>query len=144
MTTATDSEAIRRSSLKYLWMHNRDWTQMAEQGEPLVIVEGSGVRVTDSAGKSWIDVNGGYNSVNAGYGRTEIIDAAYEQMLRLPYFPNQTTSPPTIKLARKLAEITREALAARSSPAEDRKPTRRPSRSPDPTTAAEERQAATR
>ena len=111
MTTATDSEAIRRSSLKYLWMHNRDWTQMAEEGEPLVIVEGNGVRVTDSAGKSWIDVNGGYNSVNAGYGRTEITEAAYEQMLKLPYFPNQTTSPPTIKLARKLAEITPGSLS---------------------------------
>ena len=59
MRTATESEAIRQSSLKYLWMHNRDWTQMAEEGEPLVIVEGNGVRVTDSAGKSWIDVNGG-------------------------------------------------------------------------------------
>ena len=34
MVAVTDSEALRRSSLKYLWMHNRDWTQMAEDGEP--------------------------------------------------------------------------------------------------------------
>ena len=51
------------------------------------MVEGNGVRVTDSDGKTWIDVNGGYNSVNIGYGRTEIADAAYEQMIKLPYFP---------------------------------------------------------
>jgi adenosylmethionine-8-amino-7-oxononanoate aminotransferase len=102
----TDSEAIRQASLRYLWMHNRDWVQMAEEGEPIVIVEGHGVKVTDSEGKTWIDVNGGYNSVNVGYGRTEIAEAAYEQMAKLPYFPNGTTTVPTIKLAEKLAEIT--------------------------------------
>ena len=84
MVTISDSEALRRSSLKYLWMHNRDWTQMAEDGEPRIMVGGEGVRVTDSDGNSWIDVNGGYNSVNAGYGRTEIADAAYEQMKKTP------------------------------------------------------------
>ena len=86
-TTIPDSEALRRASLRYLWMHNRDWTQMAEEGEPQIIESGHGVRVTDSEGKSWIDVNGGYNSVNAGYGRTEIGEAAYEQMVNLHYFP---------------------------------------------------------
>ena len=110
MTTLTDSEALREASLKYLWMHSRDWTQMAEEGEPLIMVEGKGVRVTDSEGRSWIDVNGGYNSVNIGYGRTEIAEAAYEQMLKLPYFPNGTTSPATINLVQKLAEITPVSL----------------------------------
>ena len=88
MTTAiSDSESLRRASLRYLWMHNRDWTQMAEEGEPQIIESGQGVRVTDSEGRSWIDVNGGYNSVNVGYGRTEIGEAAYEQMTNLHYFP---------------------------------------------------------
>ena len=64
MTTLSDSEALRRTSLKYLWMHNRDWTHMAEEGDPLIMVEGHGVRVTDSEGQTWIDVNGGYTSVN--------------------------------------------------------------------------------
>ena len=106
MVATTDSDAIRQASLRYLWMHNRDWVQMAESGQPIVMVEGHGVKVTDSEGKTWIDVNGGYNSVNVGYGRTEIVDAAYEQMTRLPYFPNGTTTIATIKLAEKLAEIT--------------------------------------
>ena len=106
MTTATDSDSIRQATLRYLWMHNRDWVEMAEKGEPVVMVGGSGVKVVDSDGETWFDVNGGYNSVNVGYGRTEIADAAYEQMTRLPYFPNGTTTVPTINLARKLAEIT--------------------------------------
>ena len=111
MVTASDTEALRRASLKYLWIHNRDWVQMAEEGEPLVMVEGHGIRVTDSEGKSWIDVNGGYNSVNVGYGRMEIADAAYEQMLQINYFPNGTTTVPTIKLAQKLSDITPGSLS---------------------------------
>ena len=100
------TEELRRSALEYLWMHNRDWVQMAEEGEPLVIVGGSGIRVTDSDGKSWIDVSGGYASVSVGYGRTEIAEAARDQMLRLPYFPQGTTTPPLVRLVEKLAEIT--------------------------------------
>ena len=87
MATAVDYDVLRKSALKYMWMQNRDWIQMAEGGEPLFMVDGDGVEVTDSTGKTWIDVNGGYNSVNAGYGRTEIAEAAYEQMVKLSYFP---------------------------------------------------------
>ena len=111
MVTTTDYEALRQASLKYLWMHSRDWVQMAEEGDPIVMVEGNGVRVTDSEGRSYLDVNGGYNSVNVGYGRTEIAEAAYEQMLKLTYFPQGTTTVPTIKLAEKLAEITPGSLS---------------------------------
>ena len=111
MVATQDTEALRQASLRYLWMHNRDWTQMAEEGDPLFMVGGQGVNVTDSEGKSWIDVNGGYNSVNVGYGREEIVEAAYEQMAKMPYFPNGTTTIPTIKLAEKLAEIAPGSLS---------------------------------
>ena len=111
MVTTTDYEALRQASLKYQWMHNRDWVQMAEEGDPLIFVEGDGVKVTDSDGKTWIDVNGGYNSVNVGYGRSEIAEAAYEQMKQITYFPVGTATVPTIKLAEKLAEITPGSLS---------------------------------
>ena len=110
MVTATDGDTLRKQSHQTLWMHNRDWLQMAEEGDPLIIVEGKGIRVTDSDGKSWIDVNAGYFSVNVGYGRTEIAEAAYQQLLKTNYFPVRTTTPPTIMLAEKLAEITPGSL----------------------------------
>ncbi len=110
MAVLPETEALRQSSLRHLWMHNRDWVEMAEGGEPLIIVGGQGTRVTDSQGRSWIDVNGGYSSVNVGYGRTEIAEAAYEQMRKLAYFPNGTTTVPTIKLAEKLAELAPGSL----------------------------------
>lgn len=97
---------LRRTARSHLWMHNRGWDEQEPLDEPEVIVSGQGVRVTDERGQSWIDVNGGYMSVHVGYGRHEIADAAHAQMAELPYFPNGTASPPTIRLARKLAEIT--------------------------------------
>ena len=62
--------------------------------------------VTDSEGKTWIDVHGGYGSVNLGYGRPEIAEAVREQMLKISYFPNGTTTEPLIRLTEKLAQIT--------------------------------------
>ena len=110
MVTA-DYDVLRQHALKYLWMQNRDWIQMAEEGDPAMMVGGQGVEVVDSNGKTWIDVNGGYNSVNVGYGRTEIAEAAYEQMVKINYFPNGTTTIPVIKLAQKLADITPGSLS---------------------------------
>ena len=107
MATATEreSEIIRRSALRHLWVHNRDWVEMAESGGPTVIVSGDGVRVTDADGASWIDVNGGYSCVNVGYGRTEIAQAAHEQMLLANFCPVGTTAEPVIRLAAKLAQM---------------------------------------
>ena len=105
-----DTEALRRSALDHLWMHNRDWVQTAEQGGPLIIVEGAGIRVTDSDGKTWIDVNGGYSCVNVGYGRVENADAMREQMTKLAYFPQGTVTEPLVRFVEKLAEITPGSL----------------------------------
>ena len=110
MTTTQETEALRRSALEHVWMHNRDWTQMAEEGGPTIIVEGKGVRVTDSDGKSWIDVNGGYSSVNIGYGRTEIAEAAREQMRKLAYFPQGTTTEPLVRFVEKIGQIAPGSL----------------------------------
>ena len=101
-----DTDSVQRAAAQHLWMSGRDWVQLAEEGGPTVVVEGHGVKVTDSEGKTWIDVNGGYSSVNVGYGRTEIAEAAYEQMRRLAYLPQRTVTEPTVRLAEKLAEIT--------------------------------------
>ena len=91
-------------------MHNRDWAQMAEEGGPPVIVQGKGIRVKDSEGKEWIDVNGGYTSVNVGYGREEIADAAYEQAVKTTFAPVGTTTEPAVRLAAKLAELAPGSL----------------------------------
>ena len=109
-TSSTETLRLRRAALDHLWMPHRDWVQMAEEGEPTIIVEGSGIRVTDSTGKTWIDVNGGLCSINVGYGRKEIADAVREQMHRLTYYPQASTTEPVVRLAEKLAQITPGSL----------------------------------
>ena len=110
MTITGDIDITRQSALDHLWMHNADWTTMAESGGPPIMVSGDGVRVTDSDGNVWIDAHGGYASVNAGYGQAEIADAMLEQMKRLTYFPQGTTTVPLIRLVEKLGELAPENL----------------------------------
>ena len=111
MASTYDTEAIRQSALQFQWFHNKDWTQMAEDGDPLVIVEGKGIRVTDSSGQTWIDACGGYYSVHVGYGRDEISYAAYDQLKRVTFFPGGTTTVPVVQLCQKLADLTPGSLS---------------------------------
>ena len=105
MNVFSKTEELRRAALDYLWMHNRGWIDMAEQGEPVIMVEGDGMRVKDSEGRTWIDPNGGYVSVNVGYGRTEIAEAAREQMQKLSFQPPGAATEPLIRVSEKIAEI---------------------------------------
>ena len=45
--------------------------------------------------------------VQVGYGREELADAAYEQMLELPYYNTffKTAAPPTVMLAAKISRL---------------------------------------
>ena len=73
-----------------------------------VIVKGEGVRVFDQDGNCYIDMEaGGTRPVHAGYGRSELAQAGYEQMCEMAYFtPMGFANAPAMKLAEKLAEIT--------------------------------------
>mgnify|MGYP001027028688 CR=1 FL=1 len=104
MAANIDTERLRKSSLKHNWMHFQDWTKMAEEGDPLIIVDGKGLEVIDSDGNSWLDVNGGYLNVSVGYGREEIAEAVLEQMLKLMFAPMGTTTPPAAAFCEKLAQ----------------------------------------
>src|SRR4030043_930706 len=77
-----------------------------EKGVP-VMVKGSGVRVFDEQGKSYLDfVSGVTRPVHVGYGRKEIAQAVYDQICEIPYFtPMQFTNRPAMNLANVLGEI---------------------------------------
>jgi len=103
MTTTKD---LRDTAHRHLWMQTKGWRDMAEEGEPIIVAEAKGLSITDTEGREWLDVNGGYASVTVGYGRTEIADAVLKQMTELAYYPEQTAAPPTIRLAEKIGELT--------------------------------------
>jgi len=108
MATHTESQVkeLQESALEHLWVYLREPSDMAEKGEPQIFVEGKGVHVTDALGNTYIDAMSGLWLKNVGYGRTEIADAAYQQMLKLTYMPMGTTTEPAIQLAEKIASIT--------------------------------------
>ena len=84
-----------------------DTKSLAEQG-CRVITRADGIYIWDSDGNRLLDGMAGLWCVNLGYGRRELAEAAYGQLLELPYYNNFfKTSPPTaIELAGLLAEIT--------------------------------------
>jgi putrescine aminotransferase len=82
-----------------------------ENGIP-IIVKGEGVRVTDKAGKSYLDMVAGVTRpTHIGYGREEVARAAYDQMCKLHYFsPGGFANEPAMGLADLLSEITPEGI----------------------------------
>ena len=55
-------------------------------GDPTIVETGSGIRITDAHGRSFIDGFAGLYCVNIGYGRTEVADAIARQAHRLAYY----------------------------------------------------------
>ena len=77
-----------------------------------IIVSANGVWLTDSDGNRMLDAMAGLWCVNIGYGRAELAEAAARQMRELPYYNTffQTSHPPVIALAARVAELMPGAL----------------------------------
>ena len=73
-----------------------------------IITRADGVYVWDSEDNKLLDAMAGLWCVNIGYGRKELADAAYQQLLELPYYNNffKTSHPSAIELSKLLQEIT--------------------------------------
>ncbi|AQZ94383.1 aspartate aminotransferase family protein [Halopseudomonas phragmitis] len=72
-----------------------------------IIERAQGVYLWDSEGNQILDGMAGLWCVNIGYGRTELAEVAYKQMLELPYYNSffQCANPPAVQLAKAIAEI---------------------------------------
>ena len=81
-------------------------------GGARVIVRGDGPYIWDSEGNRILDGMSGLWTANIGHSSQELAEAAYRQMLELPYYNTffRTTHAPVVQLARKLAEIAPENL----------------------------------
>jgi adenosylmethionine-8-amino-7-oxononanoate aminotransferase len=74
---------------------------------PTIYVRGDGVRLTDLAGREYLDMMSSHTRANSlGYGNAEIAAAVASQLEQLHYVGTVTNlAPPTIALAAKLAEL---------------------------------------
>lgn len=77
------------------------------QVEPFVVSAGKGIRITDEQGKVYIDAMAGLWCASLGFSNERVARAAYEQMLRLPYYHAFTgkTHLPLIELSEKLLDM---------------------------------------
>ena len=85
------------------------YTQLATFREtgPLVLERGEGVWVYDTEGKPYIEGMAGLWCTALGYSNRELVEAAREQMMKLPFthlFSGRSHDP-AIELAEKLKEI---------------------------------------
>ena len=82
-------------------------TNLAEEPDLWTLVEGRGLRVTDSTGRTYLDLAAGGTRANAvGWGREEIAEAMYDQAKKLHYFtPADSHNAAAVKFAAILSEL---------------------------------------
>lgn len=88
------------------WHAFADMSTLESAGE-FVVDRGEGAFVWDDAGRRYLDATAGLWYCNVGYGRTEIADAAAEQMRRLAAYSTfgDFSNRPAIELAERVAAI---------------------------------------
>jgi putrescine aminotransferase len=101
-----DIAELKRLDLAHHLPAQADHKVIAEQGGSRIITRAEGCVIHDGEGNAILDGMAGLWCVNVGYGRKELADAAYEQMLELPYYNTffKTATPPAVMLAAKIAE----------------------------------------
>ncbi|NBD19213.1 aminotransferase class III-fold pyridoxal phosphate-dependent enzyme [Aquabacterium fontiphilum] len=84
-----------------------DFKALAAKGSR-IITRGDNIYLWDSEGQRLFDAMSGLWCVNVGYGQQALIDAATEQLRTLPFYNSffQTTTPPAVALAARLAQIS--------------------------------------
>ncbi|MGF6949680.1 taurine-pyruvate aminotransferase [Neobacillus sp. B4I6] len=99
--TSRPQETLLEQDDKYVWHSMKPYNPKAT----IVAAKAEGSWVTDSDGKRYLDAMAGLWCVNVGYGRTELAEAAYEQLKEMAYFPLSQSHVPAIKLAEKLNQM---------------------------------------
>jgi adenosylmethionine-8-amino-7-oxononanoate aminotransferase len=99
-----NTDRMSADAREHLWMHFTRMSSYADADVP-TIVRGEGARIFDAEGRRYIDGLAGLFVVQAGHGRTELAQAAYEQASQLAFFPIWSYAhPPAIDLADRLAD----------------------------------------
>ncbi len=78
----------------------------------ILIARGNGVRVTDTEGREYIEAMAGLWCASLGFSERRLAEAAYQQMLALPYYHTffGKGHEPSVRLAERLAALAPEGL----------------------------------
>ena len=99
-----DRDTVVSDDKAHVW-HHLSQHKPYESNDPMVIVEGKGLRVWDANGKEYIDaVSGGVWTVNVGYGRESIANVVRDQLVKMNYFAGVQGSVPGALFAKALID----------------------------------------
>ena len=87
-----------------------DHKQLRGAGGARIITHAEGAWIWDGNGNKLFDAMAGLWCVNVGYGRKELAEAAYRQMLDLPYYNTffKTSTIPATELSEKISSLMPE------------------------------------
>jgi 4-aminobutyrate--pyruvate transaminase len=111
MTDIKMSNSVRNADVLTM-LHPYTDARAHEKFGPRVIERGSGIYVFDDDGTKYIEGLAGLWSVAVGFNEPRLIEAANEQLKKLPYYHtfSHKTHEPAARLAEKLVEITQPQL----------------------------------
>src|SRR6202165_163653 len=103
--TQVASKSARRDIVTSI--HPDTNLKLHETEGPMVITEGDGVFVRDENGKSYLEGLAGLWCASLGFSERRLADAAYRQMLKLPFYHTFAGKVPAIstELAERLIRM---------------------------------------
>ncbi|OHT18106.1 aminotransferase [Edaphosphingomonas haloaromaticamans] len=102
-----DITELRRQDVAHHLPAQANYRLIADMGGSRIITRAEGSTIWDGDGNAILDGMAGLWCVDVGYGRKELAEVAYEQMLELPYYNSffRTATVPAIALAAKVAGL---------------------------------------
>lgn len=102
-----DVAELRRLDVAHHLPAQADWGLQRDLGGSRIITRAEGCHIFDGDGQRLLDGMAGLWCVQVGYGRKVLAQAAYDQMLELPYYNTffKTAAPPTVRLAARVAGL---------------------------------------
>ncbi|MEI9424771.1 aminotransferase [Mesorhizobium sp. Cs1299R1N1] len=106
MLLIQSSQTARRDVAFHL--HSQTNPQLLEEGGPLAVARGEGVRIYDGGGKAYIDAMAGLWCASLGFSNKRLAAAAGRQYAELGFYHTffQRTSDAVAGLAERLVELT--------------------------------------
>ncbi|MCY4036056.1 MAG: aminotransferase class III-fold pyridoxal phosphate-dependent enzyme, partial [bacterium] len=103
---------IGQRGRRVLWQPFSQPTDQIDTDGLHVLVRGDGMRLFDTAGRSYIDGMGALEAMAIGHGRTRLADVAADQMKKLAFLDVfRYASEPGIELAEKLLAIAPDGFS---------------------------------
>ncbi|MBM7662202.1 adenosylmethionine-8-amino-7-oxononanoate aminotransferase [Bacillus mesophilus] len=101
MTEIEGNSEYMTKDKEYLWHSMKPYSP----DSTMIVEKAVGSWIIDHTGKKYLDAMAGLWCVNVGYGRTELAEAAFEQLKEMAYYPLTQSHKPAILLANKLKEL---------------------------------------